>query len=302
MTWLEAATLFLAASWNLITYWLLQMSTLPGLSFGQAMVVTETSTAIANVVPGGQAFGLGVSYSMYASWGFPRSAIATSLVVSGIADLFAKLVMPLVALILLMFNSQANAALVSAAIIGVGLLSAGIVLLALALKSEKSARAVGRRLGSVASFFLRRVGRSAAEGWDEGMARWRSQTIELLHGNWAKVTGAALLSHASLFLVLLMALRHVGISGREVSWHEALGAFAVARLLTALPITPGGLGVIELGLTAALALAGGPEVQVVTAVLIFRALTYLIQIPFGALTYVFWQHKESWKKPAGEGT
>lgn len=302
MTWLEAATLLLAAAWNLLTYWLLQMVTLPGLSLGQAMVVTETSTAVSNIVPAGQAFGLGLSYSMYSSWGFPRSAIATSLVVSGIADLFAKLALPLVAVGILMFNSQANAALVSASLIGMALLGGGLVLLILGLKSERSARAIGRRLGSVASTLLRLVGREPATGWDEGMAAWRRSTVELLQGRWGKVVGVAIVSHASLFLVLLMALRHVGISGREVSWPEALGAFAVARLLTALPITPGGLGVIELGLTGALVLAGGPEVQVVTAVLIFRALTYLLQIPFGALTYVYWQHNKSWKIPAQSGS
>jgi hypothetical protein len=82
-------------------------------------------------------------------------------------------------------------------------------------------------------------------------------------------------STAALFLVLLIALRHVGVSGGEVAWAEALGAFAIARLLTALPITPGGLGFIELGLTADLVVAGGPEVPVVAAVLVFRALTYL---------------------------
>ena len=110
------------------------------------------------------------------------------------------------------------------------------------------------------------------------------------------------MSQVSLFLVLLISLRHVGVSGEEVSWAEALGAFAIARLLTALPITPGGLGVIELGLTGALVVAGGPEVPVVAAVLIFRALTYLVQIPFGALTYLLWQHKRSWRVTEAGGT
>ena len=109
------------------------------------------------------------------------------------------------------------------------------------------------------------------------------------------------MSHASLFLVLLVALRHVGVSEAEVSVGGALGAFAVARLLTALPITPGGLGIIELGLTAALVVAGGPKVPVVAAVLVFRALTYLLQIPFGAVTYLLWQHRRSWRRGGPEG-
>jgi putative heme transporter len=301
MTWLEGLTLGLAATVNLITYWILVKVTLPGLSLAQAMVVTETSTAVANTLPGGQAFGLGLAYSMYTSWGFRRTAIASSLVVSGVADLFAKLSLPVIALVALALEGRANAALVTAAVIGAALLGAGFALLALALRSERSARLVGEGLGSVASFFLGLIGRSPVLNWGSATERWRAETIDLLQGRWLRVVGAALLSHLSLFVVLLMALRHVGVSEIEVSWAEALGAFAIARLLTALPITPGGLGVIELGLTGALVVAGGPEVPVVAAVLVFRALTYLIQIPFGAITYFFWQHKLSWRRRTPEG-
>ena len=302
MTWLEGLTLSLAALWNLVTYWLLVMITLPGLTFPQAAVVTQTSTAVANTLPGGQAFGLGVAYSMYTSWGFRRSTIASSLVVSGAADLFAKLSMPVIALVALALGGHTNAALVTAAVIGAVILGAGVSLFALALKSERSAQLVGEGLSTVASSFLRLIGRRPVMAWGDGAARWRAETVNLLRGRWWKVIGAAFMSHASLFLVLLISLRHVGVSAEEVSWAEALGAFAIARLLTAIPITPGGLGVIELGLTGALVVAGGPEVPVVAAVLIFRALTYLVQIPLGALTYLLWQHKRSWWTSEAEGT
>jgi uncharacterized membrane protein YbhN (UPF0104 family) len=301
MTWLEGLTLVLAATWNLITYWILVMTTLPGLGFTQAMVVTEASTAVSNILPGGQAFGVGLAYSMFSSWGFGRSTIASSLVVSGIADLFAKLSAPVIALVILAFTGGTNATLITASVVGAALLAVGIALFALALKSDRSAHLVGEGLGSATSFLLRLARRPKVTGWGEGTARWRVETVELLQGRWWKVIAAAFLSHASLFLVLLIALRHVGISGLEVGWAEALGAFSIARLLTAFPITPGGLGVIELGLTAGLVLAGGPQVPVVAAVLIFRALTYLVQIPFGALTYLFWQHNRSWRKAGAEG-
>jgi uncharacterized membrane protein YbhN (UPF0104 family) len=51
------------------------------------------------------------------------------------------------------------------------------------------------------------------------------------------------------------------------------GACAFIRLVSALPITPGGLGVVELGLTAALIAAGGDRAEVVAGVLVYRALT-----------------------------
>jgi uncharacterized protein (TIRG00374 family) len=104
------------------------------------------------------------------------------------------------------------------------------------------------------------------------------------------------MSHISLYLVLLLALRHVGISEDQLEWDEVLGAFAFVRFLSAIPITPGGLGVVELGLSATLAFAGGPRAEVVAAVLVFRALTFLVQIPFGAITYAYWQHSSRWRR------
>ena len=299
MTWLETLSLVLAATWNLTTYWILMMTTLPGLTLGQSVMVTESSTALANTLPGGQAFGLGLAYSMYSSWGFRRSTIASSLVVSGVADLFAKLSMPVIALVVLGFTGGSNAALITAALVGTFLLGAGVAMVVLVLKNERSAHLVGEGLGSAATALKKLVRRPAVTGWGEAVARWRTETITLLHGHWWRVIGAALVSHFSLYLVLLMALRHVGVAEADVGSAEALGAFAVARLLTALPITPGGLGVMELGLTATLVVAGGEEVPVVAAVLVFRALTYLVQIPFGAITYLIWQRQTSFAQSHG---
>jgi uncharacterized membrane protein YbhN (UPF0104 family) len=35
--------------------------------------------------------------------------------------------------------------------------------------------------------------------------------------------------------------------------------------------------------------------QVAAAVLVFRTLTYALQIPLGAVAYFIWQHKKSWR-------
>ena len=105
-----------------------------------------------------------------------------------------------------------------------------------------------------------------------------------------------MVSHLSLFLVLLLALRFVGVDAEQVSTVEALAVFAFARLLTAVPFTPGGLGVIELALITGLAAAGGPRALVAAAVLVFRALTYVLPIPIGMGTYLFWRHNRSWRR------
>jgi uncharacterized protein (TIRG00374 family) len=86
------------------------------------------------------------------------------------------------------------------------------------------------------------------------------------------------------------------VDSDQVSWIQALAVFAFARLLTAVPFTPGGLGVVELALITGLAAAGGPRAEVAAAVLIFRALTYVLPIPLGLVTYIIWQRKRSWRR------
>src|SRR5688500_13898454 len=48
MTWIELGVLAAAAIWNLVTYWLVTVAATPGLTYPQAMVLTESTTAVAN--------------------------------------------------------------------------------------------------------------------------------------------------------------------------------------------------------------------------------------------------------------
>ena len=77
--------------------------------------------------------------------------------------------------------------------------------------------------------------------------------------------------------MLLVCLRNVGVSDAEVGWTVVLAVFAFARLVTAVPITPGGAGLVEAALIARLVGAGGDKSQVAAAVLIYRALTWPCQ-------------------------
>jgi uncharacterized protein (TIRG00374 family) len=102
---------------------------------------------------------------------------------------------------------------------------------------------------------------------------------------------ATLVSHLSLYLVLLVTLRHVGVSNTEVNWAEVLAVFAFARLATAIPFTPGGAGVVEAVLIGGLVGAGGDREQVTAAVLVFRALTWGLPILVGIATYLWWRRR-----------
>ena len=296
MTWLELSTLLGIALWNLATYWFVWMACLPGLKLGQAAVATEASTAVANTVPGGSYLSVAITYAMFHSWGFRRSVITLALLVSGIFNNFAKLAVPVLALVFLALQGNATAGRVTAGLLGIAALIGAVVVFVLALRTERSAARIGNASARVASFFLRLLRRPPATGWDIAVARFREKTIGLLRARWHVITLATLMSHLSLYLVLLVALRHIGVSENEVNWAEVLAAFAFARLVTAIPLTPGGLGVVELALTTTLSAAGGDRAQVVAAVLVYRALTYVLPIPIGAACYVAWPRITRWKR------
>jgi putative heme transporter len=289
MTWVEMTTLAIVAAWNLVTYWFVMVASMPGLNHWQAMKVNLTSTAISNTLPGGGALGIGVTTAMFLGYGFSKTQISLSILVTGIWNNFVKLGMPILALALLALQGDASAALITAALIGLLVLAGAIILFALVLKSERLARRVGEGLGTPLNLVRKLFRKPPVEHFGDSVVRFRGDTIELLSRSWMPLTIATLVSHFSLYLVLLMALRHVGVSDAEVSWQQVLASFSFIRLVSALPITPGGLGVVELGLTAALVAAGGDEAGVVAAVLVYRALTYLVPIPLGALSYVFWR-------------
>jgi len=288
MTWGEISILVVAAIWNILSYLPVQVASLPGLSYFRAFLVTQASTAIANTVPAGGAVGVGVQFAMYRSFGISTGKVSLSVAVSGIWNNFVKFGMPVVALALLAIQGKANASLLLGALAGVGALAVAIGLFAFMLARESAARRIGERLGRIWSGLLRLLRRPPVTGWGDGAVRFRTQTLDLLEGRWLRLTVATLVSHLSLYLVLLLALRDVGVSEDEVSWIEVLAAFAFVRLITALPITPGGLGLVELVLSAALIRAGGDRAQVVAAVLVYRVLTYLVPIPLGAVCYLIW--------------
>jgi putative heme transporter len=298
MTPLELATLGLAAAWNLVTYWILLVQATPGLSYAQAMVLTESTTAVSNTVPGGSAVAVGLSYGMLHSWGFSRSRTSVSVLVSGIWNNFAKLGLPIVGLVLLALQGSASPGRVAGAVAGLAALVASIGVFALILRREEFARHAGDTGARWAGRLLRLLGRPPATGWGDATVKFRGRVVGLVEERWLRLTAATIVGHLSLFLVLLLALRHVGVSQRDVTLGEALAVFAFVRLLTAIPITPGGLGFVELGLSAGLVGAGGMEAEVVAAVLVFRLLTFVLPIPFGVATYVFWRRNRSWRDSA----
>ena len=298
MSGIELGLLALFAAWNLVTYWLVMVAATPGLKYRQAMVATQSSTAVANTLPGGSAISVGLSYAMFSSWGFSKSRTTVSLVVAGIWNNFVKLGMPVLALALLAFSGEASGSRVLAGSIGIAALVASVAVFAYILHSEDFAQRAGIRAGRMAGPVRRVLHKGPAEGWDVATLRFRNRIIGIVRHAWIRLTLTSLVGHFSLFLVLIVTLRDIGVSNDEVSWVQALAVFAFVRLLTAVPLMPGGLGIVELGLIGGLTTAGGDKAEVVAAVLVYRTLTYVVPIAFGIVTYLFWKRNTSWLNTA----
>jgi uncharacterized membrane protein YbhN (UPF0104 family) len=298
LTPIELGSLFAATIFNLFTYWWANMAALPGMTLGQSAVSTQTATSVANTLPGGGAIAVGLTYSILRSWGFSATDITLYIGVTGIWNIFIKLALPVLSIVFLVVQGRSSAAFVSAALIGLAVLAGAIVLLAGVFKSEALARRVGSRIGRVLSAFRRPFHKPPVTDLADRAARFRADTITLVGRRWLRITWTTLLSHLALYFILLLSLRHLGVSEGEVSAAEVFAVFAFGRLISALPITPGGLGVIELGYIGGLVAAGGDKPAVVAAVLLFRTLTFVIQIPLGGFTYLIWRAKTSWRRQA----
>ena len=299
ISWAEDAVLALIAAWNLATYAFVWMSVTPGLTFGRAMLMTQSATAVTNTVPTvGPAIGVGLTYQMLGSWGYSGARTTVAVLVSGVWNAFAKLALPILALALVLLQGGATGGRVAAALTGIAGLVVAIVVFALLLRSEELARRFGLLAGRVASRLLALVRRPAVEGWEIATVRFRIRTLELLEHGWIPITAATLVSHLSLYVVLLACLRAVGVSDAEVSWAQVLVVFAFARLATAIPVTPGGAGVVELVLIGGLTAAGGDREQVTAAVLVYRALTWALPILVGIGCYLWWRRTSLQPQPA----
>ena len=119
--------------------------------------------------------------------------------------------------------------------------------------------------------------------------RFRSEVVDLLARRWHVLTLATLAGSLTVFLLLVLSLRAVGVPASEVDVIEAFAAWSLVRIIGAIPITPGGFGIVELGLTTALVAFGGANAGVVAAVLIYRFLTVVPTLVLGGLAAMTWR-------------
>ena len=299
LSWEWIAVLLATVALNVVTFAPPWMAALPGLGFVQALTVTQASTASTYVAPGGPAVGVGLSAAMLLSWGFSASAVTLAVTLTGVWNQLAILGFPALAFALLTASGGSGAALQTVAALG---LAAFVVLagaFAAAIASARMAAKVGDLAARIVDRVLKVVRRRPVT-WDgSNLVRFRARALSLLHKRWPVLTVATLAGQLSVFLVLLASLRALDVGPGEVSVIEAFAGWSLARVLGSLPITPGGLGLVEVGLTSVLVGFGGNKAGVVAAVLLFRFLTIVPTLLLGAGAGFLWRRYRR-PKPAAD--
>ena len=271
MTWAQVLLVAAAAAASMASTWIMICSVLPSIRLREAAVVNLGSNAVANTLPAGGALAMGVSWAMLSSWGVSTAEYVLYTLVSGIWNVFARLGLPVLALLVLVTASRPGAGVIAAAAVGLVLLAAMTVMLGLLLRSESFALRGGRALQFALVAACRVVRRQASFDVPGSLLGFRDRAGALIAARGWRITAATAVSNLTLWLVLLACLRGMGLSQAQVPWQTSLAAFAFVRLLTVLPITPGGLGITELGLIATLASGAGQQAtaQVTAAVLLY---------------------------------
>ena len=289
LSWEWIVALLVATAINLLTFAPPWQVALPGLSFVQALTVTQASTALSIVVPAGMAAGIAGSYGVLRGWGFPLPDITRAVTLTGLWNQFLNLLFPIVAVFLLTVYGEQSAALATAAFIGVAVLGVVMGGFVAILVSRRLAEDVGDLAARLANWALGKVHRGPVKWSGASFERFRRDAGDLLERRWLPLTGAVLLGNLTVFGVLMVSLRAMGVHGSEVSWVEAFAAWSLVRIVSSIPITPGGLGVVELALTGTLVGFGGNNAGVVAAVLVYRFLTTVPTLLLGLGAAFTWR-------------
>jgi uncharacterized membrane protein YbhN (UPF0104 family) len=125
-------------------------------------------------------------------------------------------------------------------------------------------------------------------GLPSRLVRERDRILGVVGSRWKPALAAAVGRWVFDYASLLAALAAVGSTPRPAL---VLLAFCTAQLLAQVPVTPGGLGFVEAGLTGTLTLAGVSAADAVLVTFAYRLLTYWLPLPLGLAGAILHRHR-----------
>lgn len=288
--WAAALELFALMAVGLWAYTFTLTGSLPGLGHLRALMMNVSGSAVGNLLPGGGAAGVAVSFLFGRSWGFTKAAITTSVIVSGVWNVLARIALPLLGVAVLAMDQTAltpavRRAALASGVTGLVVLVAFIVILV----SDSRARALGGFLDRHAGHHLARLRR----GDNKGVRPDLTSTLGDLRARLAKVTATGWLPMtfgvtAFLGIYFILFWRTMEAVGVSMPLPQLFAAYAIGRLLTAVGVTPGGLGVTEAGTLSVMVAWGADPPAAAAGVLVFALYTHIFEVPLGLLGWLGW--------------
>ena len=277
--WFAAMILAQVLSWA--SMWLLQRLAVDARSWWPVVTSQLASGALGRVVPGGAAAAGALQYRMLVQAGIPSSLAGIGIGVASIVLLAILAALPVLAIPAVLLGVAVPERLWQAGLLGIAVFVALLAISATLLASDRAVAWVGRTWIRIGTRLRPRKPPPA-----DLPERWRDQRdlVRTALGRrwWEAVTGGA---GRWLFdwLTLVTALAAVGQHPRPTL---ILLSFCAAQLLAQVPITPGGLGVVEAGLTGTLVLIGVPAGAAAVATLAYRLVSYWLALPAGGVAYL----------------
>src|ERR1700751_4257561 len=248
---------------------------------GWFAVVTAglSSNAVTDSLPGGDAAGAAVQFSMLTAAGFDTDTAVGGLTTFSLLGVGGLLALPIVALPTILAGAPISPGLVPTALFAIF----GAVL----LYTDWPLTVIGRAAQGVRNWFTRGR-RPPMTGLDQRLLTERDTIRTVLGEKWWQ---AALLTAGRLgfdYGCLLAALRATGASPRP---SLVLLAYSAAGILALLPLTPGGLGIVEASLSGLLVLADVRAGYAVLATLAYRVASYWLPLLAGPPAYLLFRHR-----------
>ena len=282
---------------------------LHGLSHIKALIVNLCGSSVSNLLPGGGAVGLAATYAICRSWGFSRRATSTSVIVTGVWNVLARIALPVVAIGSLWFGGVTlPPALTDLAVAGMFTGLAVLGALVAIMVSERAAQAIGRALDWALGPLRRRrkakaeaKARAEVEGdeqrpvepgpveppmsIEELVTDLRARIKDVVHTGWIAMTLGMVGFFGAYYVLFVLIMRETGVT---LPLNLLFAAFAIGRLLTAVGITPGGIGITETATSAVLVGWGAEAAGATAGVVLFSIFTHLMEVPLGALGWLMW--------------
>jgi uncharacterized protein (TIRG00374 family) len=280
--WLALAVLFEAMSY--VSLWSMQRVALRATSWFAVGTSQLASGAVGSIVPGGAATAGTVAYRMLTDAGIRSADVASGLAASAIATTAVVFAMPILALPAILGGVAAPNGLLQTAYVGIAGFFAVLILATVAFGWNRPVLIVG----SAARWLIKRFRSNSATDLPERLLAQRDR-MKRTFGRRRGVAIASAVGKVGFdYLALVCCLAAVGARPEP---SLVLLAYVGGALLALIPVTPGGLGFVEAGLTGLLAAAGVSAHAALVSTLAYRLVSFWLPLPAGGVAYLLYRRR-----------